>query len=181
MKKIIAAPLLALALFANPASAQLEAFTTGPVFENFGPTAKVETKVEIPKDIIFKIAFDVMDKAKPERLNRSFESAARFINMHVAAGVPKENINLVVVVHGGAAIDLTRDAVYKARNEGASNPSAAAIVEMQRHGVEFHLCGQSAAAYKIKNVDLLHGVKMSLSAMTSHALLQQQGYTLNPF
>ncbi|MEP2988378.1 MAG: DsrE family protein [Parasphingorhabdus sp.] len=181
MKKYITASLLALTLAASPASAQLDGFATGPVFENFGPTAKVETNVEIPKDTIFKIAFDIKDKAKPEKLNRSFESVARFINMHVAAGVPIENIKLVVVVHGGAAIDLTRDTVYKAHHEGPSNPSAAAIAKMQDQGVEFHLCGQSAAAYKIKNADLLPGVKMSLSAMTSHALLQQQGYTLNPF
>ena len=181
MKKHVTASLLTFAMFASPASAQLEGFENGPVFEGFGPTAKVEANVQIPKDTTFKIAFDVKDKAKPEKLSRSFESAARFINMHVAAGVPIENIKLVVVVHGSAAIDLTRDAIYKSRNEGAPNPSAAAVAEMQEQGVEFHLCGQSAVAYKLKNEDLLPGVKMSLSAMTSHALLQQQGYSLNPF
>jgi hypothetical protein len=29
--------------------------------------------------------------------------------------------------------------------------------------------------------DLLPGVTIGLSAMSTHALLQQQGYTLNPF
>lgn len=43
------------------------------------------------------------------------------------------------------------------------------------------LCGQSAAASGIERVDLLPGVEMALSAMTAHALLQQDGYTLNPF
>jgi len=28
---------------------------------------------------------------------------------------------------------------------------------------------------------LLPGVEMALSAMTAHAILQQEGYTLNPF
>ena len=181
MKKQIAASALLTSLFAGSASAQLEDFKTGPVFRHFGPTAAVETTVSIPEGTVFKIAFDVKEKAKPNRLNRSFESAARFINMHVAAGVPRENIRLAVVVHGGAAIDLTRNETYKRRNDGATNPSAAAIAEMQEKGVEFHLCGQSAAAYKIGKADLLPGVKMSLSAMTSHALLQQNGYTLNPF
>lgn len=181
MKKLIIASVLAVTLTASPVSAQREGFATGPVFESFGPTAKVETNIPIPEETMFKIAFDVTEKAEPEKLNRSFESAARFINMHVAAGVPEKNIKLVIVVHGGAAIDLTSDAMFKSRNEGAANPSAAALAEMQKHGVEFHLCGQSAAAHKITNVDLLPGVKMSLSAMTSHALLQQQGYTLNPF
>ena len=54
-------------------------------------------------------------------------------------------------------------------------PVRMAITEMQAHGVEFHLCGQSAAAYKLTNADLLPGVKMSLSAMTSHALSAAAG------
>lgn len=181
MKKLLILSAITSSLFISPVSAQLAGFKPGPVFEDFGPKASVETDIAIPEQTVFKIAFDVKDKAKPGKLNRSFESAARFINMHVAAGVPKENIKLVVVVHGGAAVDLTQDNFYKNKNDGASNPSASAIAEMQKHGVDFHLCGQSAAAHDIKNTDLLAGVKMSLSAMTSHALLQQSGYTLNPF
>jgi len=47
--------------------------------------------------------------------------------------------------------------------------------------VKVYLCGQSAAYYDVKNTDLYKGVDMALSAMTAHALLQQQGYSLNPF
>ncbi len=47
--------------------------------------------------------------------------------------------------------------------------------------MQFVQCGQSAASNHIANADLLPGVKMSLSAMTAQALLQQSGYTLNPF
>ena len=47
--------------------------------------------------------------------------------------------------------------------------------------VRFILCGQSAAALGIQRQSLAPGVQMALSAMTAHALLQQQGYTLNPF
>ena len=100
--------------------------------------------------------------------------------MHVNAGVKPENIRLAIVVHGGASTDLTNQAFFAARREGRENASAAAIAQLQDHGVEFHLCGQSAAAHGITSADLLPGVKMSLSAMTAHALLQQQGFTLNP-
>jgi hypothetical protein len=34
---------------------------------------------------------------------------------------------------------------------------------------------------KVAAEQLIPGVKMALSAMTAHAQLQQQGYTLNPF
>jgi intracellular sulfur oxidation DsrE/DsrF family protein len=47
--------------------------------------------------------------------------------------------------------------------------------------VKIIVCGQTAAYYGVKTDELLPGVQMALSAMTAHALLQQQGYTLNPF
>ncbi len=171
-------PLLALA---QPASAQMENFKAGPVFEDFGPTAPVEQSEPVPSDSQFHIAFDVATAAEPDKINRTIESAARFINMHVAAGVPEENIHLAIVVHGGAAFDLTNQEFFAAHKDGRTNASAAAIAQLQDHGVQFYLCGQSAAAHGIGNTDLLPGVKMSLSAMTAHALLQQQGYTINPF
>ncbi|MFK7841891.1 MAG: DsrE family protein [Sphingorhabdus sp.] len=181
MKSSILFALLPLLAIAQPASAQMEKFKTGPVFEDFGPTAPVETDVPLAKDTVFKIAFDLAKGADPGKLNRSIESAARFINMHVAAGVPEKNIQLAIVVHGGASFDLTKSEFFATKKDGAENASAAAIAQLQKHGVEFYLCGQSAAAHGISNDDLLPGVKMSLSAMTSHALLQQQDFTLNPF
>ncbi|ATW04329.1 DsrE family protein [Sphingorhabdus sp. YGSMI21] len=175
---LIMLPLLALT---QPAAAQMENFKTGPVFETFGPSAPVEQSEPLAQDAQFAIAFDVSAAAEPGKINRTIESAARFINMHVAAGVPQENIRLAIVVHGGASIDLTSQAFFAARKDGAENASAAAIAALQDHGVIFYLCGQSAAAHGITNADLLPGVKMSLSAMTAHALLQQQGFTINPF
>ncbi len=170
-------PLLALA---QPASAQMENFTTGPVFKDFGPTAPIQQDEPVAADATFKIAFDVVKEAEPDKINRTIESAARFINMHVKAGVKPENINLAIVVHGGASLDLTNQEFFAARKDGRKNASAAAIAQLQQHGVKFYLCGQSAAAHGISKADLLPGVKMSLSAMTAHALLQQQGYSLNP-
>lgn len=175
---VILLPLLALA---QPASAQMENFKAGPVFKDFGATAPVQTTEPVAKDTVFKIAFDVTKAADPGKLNRTIESAARFINMQVAAGVPAENIHLAVVVHGDASLDLTKQEFFAAHNDGRENASAAAIAHLQQHGVEFYMCGQSAAAHGISNADLLPGVKMALSAMTAHALLQQQGFTVNPF
>ncbi len=52
---------------------------------------------------------------------------------------------------------------------------------MLEAGVRFIVCGQSAAGQGVANDDLIDGVEVALSAMTAHALLQQQGYTVNPF
>ncbi len=173
---------LPLLLLAAPAAAQdMSAFTNGPVFEDFGPHAPVEGIDTVPADTEFAVAFDVAAPAETGASNRGFESAARFINMHVAAGVPEDNIRIAVVVHGKAAMDLLTDEAWAAKGKEGPNPSGAMVAAMLDAGVRFILCGQTGAAYGIKQDDLIPGVETALSAMTAHALLQQRGYTVNPF
>ena len=168
---------LSLALLAAiPATADMSAFTTGPAIKDYGPVASVPGAIPLPADAAFKVAFDVRNAGEDGKPNRTLETAARFINMHVREGVPAANIQLAVIVHGPAHRDL-----LTATARSGPNPSAALVGQLVAHGVKIELCGQTAAFYEVEVVDLLPGVGMSLSAMTSHALLQQQGYTLNPF
>lgn len=179
---MLRAAALSLMLLAAPALAQTrEGFGPGPVLPDVGPIAPVDSDLPLPKGAKFKIAFDVSAKAAPGALSRQIETAGRTLNMHVAAGVPKENVQIVVIVHGPGAMDLLKPDVYAARNDGKANGSMDAIRKLIGAGVEFYLCGQTAMGQKITKADLLPGVKMSLSAITAHAVYQQRGYTLNPF
>ena len=76
------------------------------------------------------------------------------------------------LVHGGAVKDLLAS---------EDNPSREMVQQLLDYGVRFIVCGQSAAGQGIAQDDLIPGVEMALSAMTAHALLQQRGYTVNPF
>jgi intracellular sulfur oxidation DsrE/DsrF family protein len=177
---------IALALVAAPLAAQdRSAFKPGPVLTEYGAHAPVPGVDRLPADSKFAVAYDVSTPAPEGGTNRGFDAAARFLNMHVAHGVPQENIRLVVVVHGKAGLELLSDAAYGANAaagaSGAANPSAGLVTAMLEADVRFILCGQSAAAYGIKPEDLLPGVEMALSAMTAHALLQKDGFTVNPF
>ncbi|MCF6219515.1 MAG: DsrE family protein [Robiginitomaculum sp.] len=183
----IAAACLVLAV---PAFAGPEAFKQGQAIPEFGKIAQVKVDQPVYRHHKFKVAFDVSKQAEAGELNRNLVSAARFINMHTAAGVKEKNIKLAIVLHGGAAKDVTSTEFYKAAQikkakdekvEAKENANAALVKTLIDHGVEFYVCGQTAAYYDIDNADLLPGVKMALSAMTAHALLQQKGYTLNPF
>ncbi len=163
--------LMFLVPLAGHALAGPEDFKKGPLIEGFGPVADVPG-ASVEAGTVFKVAFDVADAADPGEINRRLESASRFLNMHVAAGVPAENIDIAIIVHGPAALDLVRS------DTNANADLIAALIEV---GVTIELCGQTAAYRDIVAEDLLPGVTLSLSAMTSHALLQQDGYTLNPF
>ena len=167
-------------LLAAPAAAQdatPSPFHAGPLIPAYGQIADVDASVPIPAGTVFKVAFDT---AAPggKALNRTLESAARFLNMHAAAGVPASDLHVAIVVHGRAVNDV---AVAGGAGEGAANPNAPLVAALLAHGARIIVCGQSAASLGVGRADLLPGVEMALSAMTAHALLQQQGYTLNPF
>ena len=155
-------------------------FSTGPVIKNFGGVAEVEQTNPLPGKEQFKVVFDVADQGDKGKTNRRFESLARFLNMHARAGIPPEQVELALVVHGKAGFDLLANTHFREKF-GTENPNAGLLADLQKHGVQIYLCGQSAAYYGIENSHLLSGVNMALSAMTANALLQQQGYTLNPF
>lgn len=167
--------LKAAALSVTCALADTGQFSTGPIIQDFGAAAKVADE-RLNAHTEFKVAYDVVQAAEPGQVSRRLETAARFLNMHGAAGVPVENMQLAIVVHGGAHRDL-----LKTTDEGDENPNTDLIAALVAAGVSIDLCGQTAAYYGVSQDDLLPGVKLSLSAMTSHALLQQDGYTLNPF
>ncbi|WP_231679502.1 MULTISPECIES: DsrE family protein [unclassified Citromicrobium] len=174
--------LMAVVALAIGAPAAAQEVSYGPVFTEFGPVADVpDADFAIPEDASFHVAFDVSRSAEEGKLNRGFESAARLINMNARAGVePMEN-RAAVVVHGAAVLDLLTDAAWVARHRGEANPSGAMVREMIDQGVRFIVCGQSAAGQGVAKSELIPGVELALSAMTAHALLQQQGYTVNPF
>ena len=174
-KSIIALSFMLLA--ANTMAAE---FSKGPVIKNYGGVAAVKQTRPLTGKEHFKVAFDVAEQGDKEKANRRFESLARFLNMQARAGVPPEQVKLAVVVHGKAGFDLLDNKNFSAKY-GVDNPNASLLAELQKHGVRVLLCGQSAAYNEIDNAQLLPGVEMALSAMTAHALLQQEGYTLNPF
>ncbi len=157
-------------LFTTGAAAQ-PGFETGPVIEDFGPAAQVEGASDLPEGASFRVSFDTREKAEEGKPNRTLVSAARFLNMHGRAGAAPDAMHLAVVIHGQAVKDVTKDAT----------DSLALIEALTDRNVRIIVCGQSAVYYGVKADDLAAGVEMALSAMTAHALLQQDGYSLNPF
>lgn len=166
-------------LLSNHSMAASTDFLSGSVIKQYGKYAEVNG-VAFDEKQHFYVAFDVANKANIGELNRQFDTLARFINMHVAHGLPRENIHLALVVHGKAGFDLLNNKAYLTQFQ-TKNGNHQLLNALMNNQVEVFLCGQSAAYYDIKPKMLQKGVKMALSAMTAHATLQQKGYSLNPF
>ena len=131
-----AALFVGLMLTALSSGADMNAFGPGAVIEDYGPVAPVPWAAKIPQGTVFKIAYDTRVRGEEGKPNRTLETAARFLNMHQAAGVRVENMQLAVVVHGPAHRDLLH-----AKSYGGVNPSEKLIEQLIANGGRIHLCG----------------------------------------
>ncbi len=165
---------------AAPTDAAPDDFHAGTAIPAFGKVATIASDMPLPADAVWKHSFDVSN-AERGKLNRGLESAARYVNMMVEAGVPIDRLKVAVVLHGPVVLDASSTARYTAQYGKTDNPNAGLVAALLAAGVDIWVCGQSAAAQDVAKADLLPGVKMAVSAMTAHAELQRQGYSLNPF
>ena len=92
----------------------------------------------------------------------------------------RDSIQLALVVHGSATLDVIDNAAYQKR-KGEDNGNLSLLRALIDKGVRVIVCGQSSAANDVSTEMLIEGVEMDLSAMTAHARLSEQGYSTNPF
>lgn len=179
-KNLILAVSLLFTLFSGDVSAKVPEFSNGPVIDEYGPQVQIPGALENPKQQSFKVIFDISEPSEGGALNSHYNTVARFINMHVAAGVAKENLKIAMVIHGKATEEMLLNEFYQKRME-MDNVNDDLLAALLDNGVEIYVCGQSASYYQIGPAQLKPGINMALSAMTANLLLQQQGYILNPF
>lgn len=178
----VAALVVGFAVAPVAASAQsLSTPTRGPMIEGYGPVFAIPDADFAPTDVEYNLVFDVVQTAEePSQVNRRIETLARFLNMHAAAGVPAENMNLALVVHGPAGKDLLDHAGYQARY-GMDNPNVPLLEALADAGVAIYICGQTAYSRGLPKSELAEPVQMALSAMTALAAYQAKGYGLIAF
>lgn len=152
------------------------------VIKNYGDTFPVEdTELLLNKDTHYKVIFDISKSPdQKDKLNSSINTVARFINMHAAQGVPLENLEVAVVIHGRAVKDYTTNEVYLDKY-GVKNPNAGLIKELKEAGVKTYMCGQSFAYQGYTKDQLSTHSKLALSAMTALVYFQANGYQLINF
>ena len=174
-------PLAVLLATAASASAQQRS-APGPVIEAAGAVFEIsDLDFAAPDDFQYKLAFEVSRPAEsPEELNVTLNSVARYLNMHVQAGVPASQVKAAAVVHGGAGWEVLDHPAYRDRY-GVDNPNVDLIRELTEAGVRVILCGQTAASRGIPREGLIDGVQVALSAMTAFLVLQEEGYRVNPW
>ena len=158
----------------------------GSVIQDFGKTYKIEEPgFKTDTTTQFKVVFDIgRSFNNPSETNKLIESAARFLNMHEMAGVPMKNMEIALVFHGAATLDIVKNKLYVEKNkfpEITTNPNTPLLTALANKGVKLILCGQSAEHLKIKKEDLHKNVEIAISAMTALVQLQNDDYRLIHF
>jgi intracellular sulfur oxidation DsrE/DsrF family protein len=116
------------------------------------------------------------EAAAKYEINGGLGEVGRKVNLHVAAGVSKKNIDLVVVVHAGALFALLNNEKYK-RKYGVDNPNISIIKELQDFRAKFIVCGQAMTFLRLEMEDLVPGIKQALTAQTVLSTYHAKGYT----
>ena len=108
-------------------------------------------------------------------INGGIGEVARKVNLHVAAGVPQKNIDVVVIVHAGALFAFLNNEKYK-RKYGIDNPNITIIKDLQSFGAKIVVCGQAMTFLGLEMEDLVPGIKEALSAQTVLSTYELKGY-----
>lgn len=174
-------PLLLLFFFLNQANiiAQTAQF---PIVKGFGGIYEIQDATERPDPHLeYKILVDLASAAENDReISRWVDNVARLINLHGLAGVPKEKIHVIVVVHGGGVFTLLNDSKYQEKYE-VNNPNLPVYDALREAGAEILICGQSMVMRKLSKEDLWPGVKIAHSALTTITTYVPQGYVMIKF
>lgn len=178
MRTLTAAAAL-LVVFVAAAGAQSQ---TGPIIQKGGGHFPVPgATFTVPTGTTYKMAWDIeVGSARPADANAAYDVPARFVNQAAVIGMARNAIDVAVVIHGSAGEEMLTNEEYRAR-KGVDNPNIALLEEMSKAGVKIIICGQTVGSRKMPRDKILPFVLVAPSAAWAHAVLQQQGFNMNPF
>jgi intracellular sulfur oxidation DsrE/DsrF family protein len=174
MKKLIFLSLLCLA--GNLTFAQKKIY---PLIKSGGGMFEVpEATPVVDKKMQYKIIVDLSKASdKPDSVNSALDKLARLVNAHIEAGVPKENLSVIGVIHFLGTPMILEDEAYK-KKFGMVNPNTALINELGKNGVRCYVCGQSLRARKLVDEKRNEHIKVAQSALITFSTFQNMGYSL---
>jgi intracellular sulfur oxidation DsrE/DsrF family protein len=153
-----------------------------PAVQRYGGIFEIPYAVEKPDPTMkYNIVVEVeRESEKPDSLSWALNNVARLVNLHVMGGVPKENLDVVIVLHGGATyITMNNDQYQKKYKK--DNPNLGLFEELSKAGVKIFVCGQSLINRKVDRTKMAPEVKIATSMLTTLTTYQLKGYALLKF
>ncbi len=151
-----------------------------PAINDFGGVYDVpeaENFIDITKT--YKILVDVTqgEKNPTKDLNKAYELVARLHNLYALAGLPKGQLDVVVVIHFEATPTILSDEAFQFEFK-EKNPNTDIINKLGENGVRFYVCGQSLRARKFVEYKKNPYIKVTHGALLALTYFQSEGYSL---
>ena len=147
----------------------------GGIFDAPHATEKPDPTMEYK--VVIDVATDDNDKSKPFY---SLVNVARLLNLHAMGGVPKENLKVVLAIHGGAVWSVLDNETYKGRFD-TDNPHLELFEQLQAAGVKLFVCSQSLLGRELDHQKLAPGVQVATSMLSVMTTYQLKGYAALKF
>ncbi len=133
------------------------------------------------KIVVDFVAFPQLKESKGKidssALNWALPEIGRIYNLHVAAGIPKDKIQIVAAVHANAMESFFTNEAYNEKYK-IDNPNLPLVEELSNAGVKFLVCGQSLTWWGYKKEMLVPQAKLTLTAQTTLTSRQMDGFAL---
>jgi intracellular sulfur oxidation DsrE/DsrF family protein len=153
-----------------------------PVIKTAGGIFEVTDAVEKPDPgLTYKIVIELFSASDdPKEINQALNNVARLINLHVSGGVPRENLQIVVAIHGEATYTITNSSTYE-KKYNVPNANLTLYKELAEAGVKFVVCGQSLRARNVERSTIIPEIKIATSMLTVVTTYQLKGYAYLKF
>jgi intracellular sulfur oxidation DsrE/DsrF family protein len=127
--------------------------------------------------LVFNMTIWSRDSISKQKINEGLAEIGRIINLHAAAGVPKENLELAIIVHGPALNVFLKNDVYQKKFK-TNNPNLDILKQFINLKTSLVACGQAELFLNIPATDMLPEVKTAYSAKVALSTYQLKGYVL---
>ena len=153
-----------------------------PAVPGFGGIFEIPNPDEKPDaSLIYNIVIDITTASEsPNEINPALHNLARMMNLHVAAGVPIENMNVIGVIHSSAIFSALDNKHYQEQYE-IDNPNLELIEALKKAGVKLNVCAQSLKARRFERDWVNKEIGISVSALTLVTTYQLKGFAMLKF
>ena len=129
----------------------------------------------------YRLVIDVYSGSEiPDSVAFGLYNVCRTLNLFAVAGVPPENLDVVLALHGEATYGIANDGLYR-EWFGVANPNLPVIAALREAGVRVTVCGQSLIGREIPPEAVAEDVEIATSMLTTVAHYQMLGYAVFRF
>lgn len=128
--------------------------------------------------LLIELTSGIKNKTDSETINSinwGIIEVGRKINLHLIAGVKKQDLDVVMLIHGPVLYSFYNNETYR-KKYNVDNPNIAIIKQLQAAGVTVVACGQAMFGFNVKKEEMVPGVQVALSAQTELSTYQLKNY-----